>query len=76
MVGQARAFDIAVQHSAGSNLKITGYLSRNLVKNASEEEVYDEQYVMNILIEQAQLNAKHGRFFADQSHPTRDEKKV
>ena len=60
-------FDIAIQHIAGSNLKFTDFLSRNPVENASNEEVYDEQYVINILSEQAELNAKYGTLFADQS---------
>ena len=60
-------FDIAIQHIAGSNLKFTDFLSRNPVENASNEDVYDEQYVINILSEQAELNAKYGTLFADQS---------
>ena len=60
-------FDIAIQHIAGSNLKFTDFLSRYPVENASNEEVYDEQYVINILSEQAELNAKYGTLFADQS---------
>ena len=60
-------FDIAIQHIAGSNLKFTDFLRRNPVENASNEEVYDEQYVINILSEQAELNAKYGTLFADQS---------
>ena len=59
-------FDIAIQHIAG-NLKFTDFLSRNPLENASKEEVYDEQYVINILSEQAELNAKYGTLFADQS---------
>ena len=58
-------FDIAIQHIAGSNLKFTDFLSRNPVENASNEEVYDEQYVINILSGQAELNAKYGTLFAD-----------
>ena len=49
-------FDIAIQHIAGSNLKFTDFLSRNPVENATTEDVYDEQYVINILSEQAELN--------------------
>ena len=60
-------FDIAIQHIAGSNLKFTDFVSRNPVENASNEEVYDEQYVIIILSEQADLNAKYGTLFADQS---------
>ena len=60
-------FDIAIQHIAGSNLKFTDFLSRNLAEKASNEDVYDEQYVINILSEQAELNAKYGTLFADQS---------
>ena len=60
-------FGIAIQHIAGSNLKFTVFQSRNPVENASNEDVYDEQYVINILSEQAELNAKYGTLFADQS---------
>ena len=60
-------FDITIQHIAGSNLNFTDFLSRNPVENASNEDVYDEQYVINILSEQAELNAKYGTLFADQS---------
>ena len=60
-------FDIAFQHIAGSNLNFTDFLSRNPEENASNEDVNDEQYVINILSEQAELNAKYGTLFADQS---------
>ena len=60
-------FDIAIQHIAGSNLKFTDFLSRNPVENATTEDVYDEQYVITILSEQAELNLKYGSLFADQS---------
>ena len=60
-------FDIAIQHIAGSNLKFTDFLSRNPVENAATEDVYDEQYVINILSEQAELNLKYGSLFVDQS---------
>ena len=60
-------FDIAIQHIAGSNLKFTDFLSRNPVENATTEDVYDEQYVINILSEQAELNLKYGSLFVDQS---------
>ena len=60
-------FDISIQHIAGSNLKFTDYLSRNPVGRATLEEIYDEEYVINILTEQAKLNIKYGPIFADQS---------
>ena len=60
-------FDIAIQHIAGSNLKFTDYFSRNPVEGATPEDNYDEEYVINILSEQAKLNAKYGQLFADQS---------
>ena len=61
-------FDITIQHIAGSNLKFTDFLSRNPVENAATEDVYDEQYVIFILSEQAELNSKYGSLFVDQSH--------
>ena len=60
-------FDISIQHIAGSNLKFTDYLSRNPVGGATPKEIYDEEYVINILTEQAKLNIKYGQIFADQS---------
>ena len=48
-------------------MKFTDFLSGNPVENASNEDVYDEQYVIKILSEQAELNAKYGTLFADQS---------
>ena len=60
-------FDISIQHIAGSNLKFTDYLSRNPVGGATPEENYEEEYVINILTEHAELNLKYGPIFADQS---------
>ena len=60
-------FEISIQHIAGSNLKFTNYLSRNPVGRATPEEIYDEEYVINILTEQAKLNIKYGPIFAGQS---------
>ena len=60
-------FDISIQHIAGSNLKFTDYLSRNPVGGAMTEENYDEEYVVNILAEQAEQNLKYGQLFGDQS---------
>ena len=59
-------FDISIQHIAGSNLKFTDYLSRNPVEGATTENTYDEQYVINTLTEQAELNLKYGRVFTNQ----------
>ena len=60
-------FDISIQHIAGSNLKFTDYFSRNLVGGGMSEENNDEEYVSNILTEQAELNLKYGTLFANQS---------
>ena len=60
-------FDIAIQHIAGSNLKFTDYLSRNPVGEAMPEENYDEEYAINILAEQADLNLEYGQLIRDQS---------
>ena len=60
-------FDISIQHIAGKNLKFTDYLSRNPVGRATPEEIYEEEYVINILAEQAKFNMKYGPIFADQS---------
>ena len=63
-------FDISIQHIAGSNLKFTDYLSRNPVGGATPEENYEEEYVITILTEHAELNLKYGQIFADQSEHT------
>ena len=60
-------FDTSIQHIAASSLKFTDYLSRNPVRVATSEEIYDKNYVINILTEQAKLNIKYGPIFADQS---------
>ena len=69
-------FDIAIQHIAGSNLKFTDFLGRNPVENATTEDVYDEQYVINILSEQAELNRKYVQIFADQSQSATERPKT
>ena len=51
-------------------MKFTDFLSRNPVEGAATENVYDEQYVINILTEQAELNLKYGRIFTNQSQRT------
>ena len=60
-------FDISIQHIASSKLKITNNPSRNPVGGATPEENYDEEYVINILAEQVELNLKYGQLFEDQS---------
>ena len=67
-------FDISIQHIAGINLKFTDFLSRNPVEGAATENVYDEQYVINILTEQAELNLKYGRMFTNQTQRTPNNK--
>ena len=47
-------------------MNITDYLSRNPVEGATTENTYDEQYVINTLTEQAELNLKYGRVFTNQ----------
>ena len=69
-------FDISIQHIAGSNLKFTDYLSRNPVRGATPEENYDEDNVINILPEKAELNLKYGPIFADQSKRTENRTKL
>ena len=61
-------FDVSIQHIAGSNLKFTDYLSTNPAGGATPEENYDEEYVINIVPEQAELNLKYGQLSADQSN--------
>ena len=63
-------FDISIQHIARSNLKFTDFLSRNPVKFALTENMYDEQYVVNILTEPVELNLKYGRVFTNQLQRT------
>ena len=66
MVDRLTPFDISIQHIVGSNLKFTVYLSRYPVGRATPEEIYDEEYVTNILTERTKLNIKYGPIFADQ----------
>ena len=48
-------------------MKFTDYLSRNPIEGAAPEENYDEEYEINILAGQPELNLKYGQLFADQS---------
>ena len=63
-------FDISIQHIDGNNLKLTDFLSRNPVEGATTENMYDEQYVINIPTEQAEMNLKHGRVFTNKLQRT------
>ena len=63
-------FDISIHHVARSNLKFTDFLRRNPVEGATTENMYDEQFVTNILTEQAKLNLKYGRVFTNQLQHT------
>ena len=55
-----------IQHIAGSNVKFTDYLSGTPVEEGKPEETYAEEYVINIMTEQAEFNLKYGPLFADQ----------
>ena len=57
-------------------MKFTDYLSKNPVGGGTPEEHYDEQYVINTLTEQADLNLKYGPLFADQSKRTKTKMKL
>ena len=48
-------------------MKFTDYLKRNPVGGVTLEENYDEEYVIIILAERAELNLKYGHLFEDQS---------
>ena len=63
-------FEISIQHLAGSNLKFTDFLSRNKVEGARTENLYDQEYLINILSEQPELNSKYGRIYTSQSQQT------
>ena len=65
MVGPPNAFRYS--NIAGRRLKSTDYRCRNPVGGAMPEEKYDEEYVINKLAEQEDLNLKNGQLFADQS---------
>ena len=67
-------FDISIQHIAGSNLKFTVFPSRNPVEDATTKNMYNEQNVINILTEQAELNLKYGRVFTNHLQRTPDTK--
>ena len=69
-------FDIAVQHIAGSNMKFTDYLSRNPVGGAPTEDKYEEEYVINISTQHAELNAKYGSLFDSQSDYSKQDTEI
>ena len=68
-------FDISIQHTAGSNLKFSYYLKKT-VGEPRWKKIYDEENVITILIEQAELNLKYGPIFADQSKRNEDKTKL
>ena len=55
-------------------MKFTDFLSRNPVEGTATENVYYEQYVINILTEQAELNLKYSRISTNQSQRTPNNK--
>ena len=65
-----------VQHIARSNLKFADYPSTNPVRGATSEETYHEEYVINILTEQAELKLKYGPLIAEQSKRTENKTKL
>ena len=60
-------FDIAILHIAGNNSKFTDFLSRNPVEEPTTKDANDEQYVVDVISEQAELNIKYGLLFANHS---------
>ena len=57
-------------------MKFTDYLSRNPVGGAPTEDKYDEEYVINILPEHAELNAKYGSLFDSQSDYSKQDTEI
>ena len=51
-------------------MKFTDFLSGNPVEGATTENMYDEQYVINILTEQVELNLKYGTAFTNELQRT------
>ena len=70
---QFSQFDIAVQQVAGSNLEHINFLSRIPVNGVVSEAKYDEEYVINISTEHAELDKEYGSLFDNQSKCTKEE---
>ena len=51
-------------------MKFTDFLSRNPVEGATSENTYDEQYVISILTEQAEMNLNYRRVFTNELQRT------
>ena len=54
-------FDTSQKHTAGKILALTDCLSRQPTEEAMTEEVYNEEYVINIFSELFKLNHKYGQ---------------
>ena len=55
-------FDISLKHTAGEEIKITDFISRNPAENPEPEENYEE-LVLNAIAQLATVNARIGRIF-------------
>ena len=52
-------------------MKFTDYLSRNPVRGATPDDNYVEEYLSNIVSEQARIKLKYGYLSADQSNDSK-----
>ena len=73
MVGQIGTFWYCSSTYRQQQLKFTEFLSRNPVGGAAIEDKYDEEYVIHILTEHAELNTKYRSLFNSQSSPRTEE---
>ena len=53
--------DISKKHTTGKILVLTDYRSRHPTEEATNEEIHDEEYLVEILSELFQLNHKYGQ---------------
>ena len=61
-------FDICLKHTAGKEIKLTDFISRNLTENPEPEENYEEEFVINAIAQLATVNACIGRIFNQSDH--------
>ena len=56
-------FDISLKYTAGKEIKITDFVSRNPTETAEPEENYKEEFVINAIAQLATVNGRIGRIY-------------
>ena len=68
--------DISLKHTAGKEIKVTDFVSRNPTEKPEPEENYKEEFVINAIAQLATVNACIGRIFNQSVPRTRSTKRT